>query len=94
MTRYALRTDSNQTEVVQALREAGALVEIIHQPVDLRVWAWPNSERWMFVEVKNLKTAYGRKGLNDKQLSDMEGMPWVMVTGVEAALGALRVLRA
>lgn len=94
MTRFALRTDNNQEEIVQALREAGALVEIIHQPVDLRVWAWPNSERWMFVEVKNLKTAYGRKGLNPKQLADMEGMPWVMVTGVQAALGALRVLRA
>lgn len=94
MTRYALRTDSNQTEIVQALRDAGALVEVIHEPVDLRVWAFPNSERWAYMEVKNLGTAYGRKGLNSKQLEDMRGQPYVMVTDVQGALGALRVLRA
>jgi hypothetical protein len=48
----------------------------------------------MFVEIKNLKTQYGRKGLNPKQLGDMEGRPYVMVTDVQGALGALRVLRA
>ena len=94
MTRYAKRVDNNASEIVQALRDAGALVEVIHEPVDLRVWAYPNSERWMYAEVKNLGTAYGRKGLNDKQLADMKGQPYVMVTDVQGALGALRVLRA
>jgi hypothetical protein len=94
MTRFAKRVDNNQSEIVEALREAGALVEVVHEPVDLRVWAFPNSERWMFVEVKNMGTAYGRKGLNEKQLADMKGQPYVMVTDVHGALGALKVLRA
>lgn len=94
MTRFAKRVDNNQSEIVEALREAGALVEVVHEPVDLRVWASPNSERWMFVEVKNMGTAYGRKGLNEKQLADMKGQPYVMVTDVHGALGALKVLRA
>ena len=94
MTRYALRTDSNQSSIVQALREAGAIVEVIHEPVDLRVWADSTKQKFMFVEVKNLKTAYGRKGLNDKQMADMAGHPYVMVTDVQGAKGALKVLRA
>ena len=94
MTRFAKRVDDNQKIIVDALREAGAIVEVIHEPVDLRVWAFPNSERWAYMEVKNLGTAYGRKGLNNKQLEDMRGQPYVMVTDVQGALGALKVLRA
>jgi hypothetical protein len=92
--RYARRTDENQQVIVDALREAGALMEVIHEPVDLRVWADATKQKFAYVEVKNLATAYGRKGLNDKQLADMQGQPYVMVTDVNGALGALRVLRA
>jgi hypothetical protein len=92
--RYAKRVDDNQGEIVEALRAAGAIVEVIHEPVDLRVWNDVSKSKFMFVEVKNLSTAYGRKGLNDKQLADMRGHPYVMVTDVQGALGALEVLRA
>ncbi len=92
--RYAKRVDDNQGEIVEALRSAGAIVEVIHEPVDLRVWADATKQKFAYVEVKNLTTAYGRKGLNDKQLADMQGQPYVMVTDVSGALGALRVLRA
>lgn len=94
MTRYALRTDNNQTAIVEALRNAGAVVEVIHEPVDLKVWADATKAKFMYVEVKNLSTAYGRKGLNAKQQADMEGHAYVMVTDVQGALGALKVLRA
>lgn len=94
MTRFAKRVDENQAIIVQALRDAGALVEVIHEPVDLRVWADSTKQKFMFVEVKNLKTAYGRKGLNEKQIADMAGHPYVMVTDVQGAKGALKVLRA
>lgn len=92
--RYALRTDANQTDVVNAFRADGAIVEVIHEPVDLKVWADSTKQKFMFVEVKNLKTAYGRKGLNEKQMADMAGHPYVMVTDVQGAKGALKVLRA
>jgi hypothetical protein len=94
MTRYALRTDNNQACIVDALRTAGAVVEVIHEPVDLRVWSDATKQKFMFVEIKNTGTAYGRKGPNEKQLKDMEGHPWVMVTTTQGALGALKVLRA
>lgn len=94
MTRFAKRVDANQGEIVDALRAAGAIVEVIHEPVDLKVWADSTKQKFMFCEVKNLHTAYGRKGLNEKQLADMAGQAYVMVTDMEGALGALRVLRA
>ena len=95
MTRHAKRIDENQGAIVAALREAGAVVEVIHEPVDLLVWADSTKQKSpMYVEVKNLATAYGRKGLNPKQLGDMEGRPYVVVTDEQGALGALRVLRA
>jgi hypothetical protein len=92
--RYARRVDENQKMIVEALRKAGALVEIIYEPVDLRVWADATKEKSMYVEVKNLATPHGKKGLNEKQLADMNGHAYVMVTDVQGALGALRVLRA
>jgi hypothetical protein len=92
--RYARRVDANQEVIVQALRDAGAVVEVIHDPVDLKVWADSTKQKFAFFEVKNLSTTYGRKGLNEKQLADMEGHAYVMVTDVSGALGALRVLRA
>lgn len=92
--RYARRTDQNQTAIVDALRDAGAVVEVIHEPVDLKVWADAHKQKFMFAEVKNLSTPYGRKGPNAKQVADMAGHPWVTVTDTESALGALRVLRA
>jgi hypothetical protein len=92
--RYARRVDENQKMIVEALRKAGALVEIIYEPVDLRVWADATKAKSMYVEVKNLATPHGKKGLNEKQLADMNGHAYVMVTDVQGALGALRVLRA
>ena len=92
--RFARRTDLNQPLIVEALRAAGGVVEVIHKPVDLKVWADATKQKFMFVEVKNLSTPYGRKGPNAKQISDMAGHPWVTVTDAESALGALRVLRA
>lgn len=94
--RWARRTDLNQGQIVKALRAAGAKVKVIHQPVDLKVWATtdPDEHRTMLVEVKNPNTAYGRKGLNDKQAEEMDGLPHAMVDSVEAAIRALNVLRA
>lgn len=91
--RFARRTDSNQSQIVEAFRAGGALVEITHEPVDLKVWADATKSKFMFVEVKNTETAYGRKGPNAKQIKDMEGHPWVTVFDAQGARGALKVLR-
>lgn len=88
--RYARRTDNNQSEIVLALRAAGAKVKVIHQPYDLQVWS-PEGKT-MYMEVKNPKTAYGKKGLNAKQAQEAQGLPVSMVDSVEAALRAYKVL--
>jgi hypothetical protein len=92
VTRYARRVDQNQAEIVQALRAAGAVVKVIHQPYDLQVWA--ANGKSAYYEIKNPKTAYGRKGLNAKQAQEALGMPVALVDSVEAALRAYRVLSA
>ena len=93
MTRYARRVDQNQSIIVAALRQAGAVVKVVHQPFDLQVWASPGSDKCMYVECKNKATAYGRKGMNEKQLEESKGIPVSMVDSVEAALQHLKVLR-
>lgn len=94
--RYARRTDNNQRPIVDALRAAGARVKVIHQPVDLKVWATNNQDEYrvIYMEVKNPNTQYGKRGLNDKQSEEMDGVPCAMVDSVDAALRALKVLRA
>jgi len=88
--RYARRVDANQAEIVAALRKEGAKVKIVHQPYDLQVWI---GDRTMYVEVKNAKTAYGRKGLNAKQAEEAQGLPVYMADSVESALRALKILQ-
>ena len=93
MTRYARRVDDNQSIIVSALRQAGAVVKVVHQPFDLQVWASPGSEKCMYMEIKNPGTARGRKGMNEKQLQESKGIPVSMVDSVDSALQHLKVLR-
>ena len=88
--RYARRVDENQSQVVAALRAAGATVKVVHQPYDLQVWA---NGKTAYFEVKNAKTAYGRKGLNAKQAQEAQGLPVCMVDSVESALIALKNMK-
>lgn len=91
--RRAARVDANQDAIVSALRAAGAFVYVIGQPVDLLIG---HRGATVLMEVKNPKSAYGKKGANPNQLSFMEawlGGPVSLVDGPEAALRAIGVLR-
>ena len=68
LNRYATRQDSNQGEIVEYLRKAGATVYILKVPVDILVG---HNKQTALVEIKSLKTAYGRKGMNANQKSFM-----------------------
>ena len=93
--RYARRVDSNKGKSSKPCA-AGARVKVIHQPVDLKLWATHKPRRTQnhVREVKNPQTGYGKRGLNDKQAEEMDGVPCATVDSVEAALRALAVLRA
>ena len=92
MPRYAANVDNNQQEIVQALIAAGASVHYLKVPVDLLVGY---AGKTVLVEIKNLKTAYGRKGANKLQKSFMEtwsGGAVSMLTDVASAMTMLRVM--
>lgn len=87
--RYALRVDSNQTQVVSALTAAGYQVEVIGKPVDLLVG---KGGRFMLMEVKaqgGTKTAFQR-GFFER----WQGYPLSLVDGPEAALRHAKLLEA
>jgi len=86
--RRAARVDANQTQVIEALRAAGAYVWIIGLPVDLLV-GYKNHT--MLMEIK----AGPKKHLTALQQDFFEkwsGGTLVRVDGPEAALAALRVI--
>ena len=90
INRYAARQDGNQAEIVDYLRAAGATVYIIKMPVDLLVG---KHGKTALVEVKSLKTRYGKKGPNENQKSFMDTWRGGTVATVNDIEGA-RVLLA
>jgi len=86
--RYAARTDANQTEIVMALRKAGAYVWVIGLPVDLLV-GYKNHT--FLVEVKSTS----RKRLTSLQadfFNNWSGSTLARIDSVEAALNMIGVL--
>ena len=67
MRHFALRTDEIQRSVVAALRDIGVTVNIVNLPFDLAVSGLDSSgkRQLCYMEVKNTKTGYGRKGMKD-----------------------------
>ena len=57
--RFGRRTDSNQAEVMKALRMIGCVVFDIEEPFDLLI-DWRG--RWFVMEVKNPETHARKKG--------------------------------
>jgi hypothetical protein len=89
MIRRAARIDANQTEVVSALRAAGAYVWIIGLPVDLLVGYKGHT---FLVEVKN-----GPKkrltALQEDFFNNWSGSTLARIDGPEAALRMIGVIK-
>jgi hypothetical protein len=86
--RYAARVDANQTEIVMALRKAGAYVWVIGLPVDLLVGY---KDRTFLVEVKTTS----KKRLTSLQadfFDNWTGSTLVRIDSVETALNMIGVL--
>jgi hypothetical protein len=86
--RRAARVDANQTQVIEALRAAGAYVWIIGLPVDLLV-GYKNHT--MLIEIK-VGPKKHLTALQQEFFDKWGGGTLVRVDGPEAALAALRVL--
>jgi ribosomal protein S28E/S33 len=89
--RYAARVDGNQAEIVEALRAAGASVEVIGLPVDLLVGYMG---RTILLEVKNPDTRYGKRGANKNQQEFRTGWRGDVVTLCDGPDSALRAIGA
>ena len=88
MRSWAKKTDTNQSEIVDALRDRGCVVFVIHQPFDLLV---ASMGRLHIMEVKNPE---GRNKLEDDQKKDLAKLWFVgvkvhVVRSVDEALEAL-----
>ena len=93
MTRYALRTDANQAEVIKALIAAGATVEVVGKPLDLLVGI---RGKFMLIEVKDgakVKSAQKPTKAQEEFFKRWAGYPWALVDGPEAALRAIGCMK-
>ena len=93
--RHAARVDSNQQDIVKALKAAGAGVEILGRPLDLLVSA---GGQWALIEVKASEAEVKRKtATRRRQLEFAERHPHggivATVTDVEGALRVLAMMR-
>ena len=91
--RYAARVDSNQAEIVQAMRDAGASVFIVGLPVDLLVG---HAGKTALVEVKRRE---GKRQTPYTQLQkgfmlDWKGGTVATIVDVAGALALLKVMEA
>ena len=98
MKRYAARVDANQSLIVEALRAAGAVVDIIGLPVDLRI-AYVDSggaKRFAYFECKDGAKSASRIKKTDVQeafFAKYPGWPVCLVDSPEVALKHLKVLK-
>ena len=97
MTRYALRVDANQDQVISALQAAGAKVQVIGKPLDLLVGTENSKGQKVmaFFEVKDGADKRLTK-FQEKFFSfwpGSEGWPVCRVDGPDAALRHLRLLQ-
>ena len=94
--RYAARVDANQSDIVSALRKAGAYVWIVGLPVDLLCGV---AGQTILVEIKTLTGKRNPKAasytpLQEAFMRDWLGGPVVTVTDVEGALRVVAMLKA
>ena len=93
---YGAKKDANHQEVVDAMRALGAsVIDTSHMGGGFPDLIVGYRGVTLLMEIKNLKTAYGRRGLNRTQVKWKEawiGGPYNVVTDADGALRALRVL--
>lgn len=82
--RRMTRPDSNQSQIVDALRQAGVIVEVIGQPVDLLTYF---RGRWLAIEVKPLKKTHSKPQKKQTDFIAATGCP--VVKTVQEALTAV-----
>lgn len=90
--RRAARKDANKDEIVEMLRHYGYRVYDLKQPVDLLVWV-SGKPKLLAMELKDGNKPPSARKLTPAQVKVMdEGLPFCIVTDVEGALRAAKML--
>jgi hypothetical protein len=66
--RYALRKDESQEAIVKAIRAAGWLCFVVHEPCDL--FCWKEGKGWRPLEVKTPTKTGKRRKRKDQRVQD------------------------
>jgi endogenous inhibitor of DNA gyrase (YacG/DUF329 family) len=95
--RYGAKKDANHNDIVDALQKVGAyVIDMSHVGGGFPDLIVGFQSKTILMEIKNPKTAYGRRGLNKNQLKWKEqwlGGTYCVVDGVEAAIRAIQVAK-
>ena len=87
--KYGAKKDANHKELMQAIRTITAAHDLSNAGFGVPDGiAWVN-DGWHLFDIKNPKTAYGRRGLNKRQkdwASDWRGGPVYLIYNVDEAL--------
>ena len=88
--KYGAKKDANHNDIADAFKAIGVpcldLSAMGGGVPDCIVWVW---DSWQFVEIKNLSTPYGKRGMNNLQkewIKRWRGGPVYIITSVDQAL--------
>ena len=94
--KYGAKKDANHSEIVDALKTHGAsVIDMSHVGQGFPDLIVGFSGQTLLMEIKNPKTAYGKRGLNKNQTRWREnwiGGPYAVVSSVDGALAAINAL--
>lgn len=93
LNRWAVRRDSNEDEIVRALRRCGYRVWLHDQPLDLLVCFQRIRERgrgFGFLEIKVPGKEHATTPAQNRFFSDTEGAPRAVATSMEQAIAIVR----
>lgn len=97
LMKYGVKKDANHNEVVYALQKAGAYVlDMSHVGRGFPDLIVGFQSKTILMEIKNPKTAYGKKGLNKNQIKwkdQWSGGIYCVVDSPDAALRMIGVLK-
>jgi len=97
LMKYGAKKDANHAEIVEALKAHGAcVIDMSHVGQGFPDLIVGFGGQTLLMEIKNPKTAYGKRGLNKNQArwrDEWIGGPFAVVSSIDGALAAVNALR-
>lgn len=88
MKKYGAKKDANHKEVMQVIEQITAVLDLSHAGYGVPDGAAWVEGGWHLFDIKNPKTSYGKKGLNDRQKKwarDWRGGPVYLIHDTDEA---------